>query len=169
VMDPILWFQRARTTLCLCPHCGEIVRVSDLSLRYEGVVPRTWLDKYERRDALLEEKEERFEEEEEEIREAARERGRKRARKAVSKFVSAALPGCTYHPQDIKALLHPVEYVVFCGMTEKEQVKEIVLLSRETDVPDIRNIRKSIEKAIDRGDYYWRVARVSEKGEVVIK
>ena len=106
-------FQKARTILCLCPCCGELVRLSELSLRYEGVTPETWLDKYERSLSRFEKKEDRFEEMEGEIRRKSREKGRKKARKRVSEIIDSALPGCKYHPQDIKAVLNPIDYIVF--------------------------------------------------------
>nr|KXH72790.1 MAG: hypothetical protein AM324_16455 [Candidatus Thorarchaeota archaeon SMTZ1-83] len=49
----VLLFQKARTILCLCACCGEIVRLSDLKLRCEGVTPETWLGKYERSVSLI--------------------------------------------------------------------------------------------------------------------
>ncbi|UCH04645.1 MAG: hypothetical protein JSW05_00340 [Candidatus Thorarchaeota archaeon] len=38
----------------------------------------------------------------------------------------SALPGCEYHPQDIKAVLHPIDYVVFCGMTKADVRKTYI-------------------------------------------
>jgi len=159
-------FQQARTVLCLCPCCGEIVRVSDLRLRYEGVTPLTWLDKHEQRVSIFEKKEEKFDESAASIREESREKGRKLARKTVIKLVRKALPGCDYHPQDIKALLHPVDYVVFCGMTEGAKIDKIVLLSTETEDQALKRVRPSIEKAINQQQYSWNVARVLEDGSV---
>ena len=169
MVEPVQLFQSARTILCVCPCCGKLVRLSDLSLRYEGVAPQTWLDKHEKRVTRLEGQETLFAEQEAIIRETAHKKGRKKANKAMSKVVRSALPGCTYHPKDIKALLHPVDYVVFCGMTDEDKVDDVVLLSKETNERNLQSIRKSIEKAIDNGNYDWRVARVSEKGEVTIE
>ncbi|UCH05955.1 MAG: hypothetical protein JSW05_06635 [Candidatus Thorarchaeota archaeon] len=42
-------------------------------------------------------------------------------------MIDSALPGCKYHPQDIKAVLHPIDYVVFYGMAEGDEVDKIVL------------------------------------------
>lgn len=38
--DLLSLFQSFRTTLCVCPHCNEIQRVSDMQLRYEGRLQR---------------------------------------------------------------------------------------------------------------------------------
>jgi predicted Holliday junction resolvase-like endonuclease len=159
-------FQQARSVLCLCPCCGEIVRVSDLRLKYKGVTPLTWLDKYDQKVSKFELREAEFKASEFSIREESREKGRRKARKSVMKMVRKVLPGCDYHPQDIKALLHPVDYVVFCGMTEGKSVDKVVLLSTETDDKILKRIRPSIEKAINSQEYSWSVARVLDDGTV---
>ena len=100
MVEPIILFQQARTILCLCPCCGKIVRLSDLSLRYKGETPTTWLDAYEKRLSRLELQEDRFTEQEETIRELARKRGRKKARQTIQNLVQTALPGCQYDPKD---------------------------------------------------------------------
>ena len=164
--DPILLFQQARTILCLCPHCNEIVRLADLNLHYEGVTPETWLDKYQERVYRFEQQEDRFDDMESKIREKAREKGRKKARERVVEIIDSALPGCEYHPQDIKAVLHPIDYVVFCGMTEASNVEKIAFLSLETDDSSLRKVRKSIEKTIDSESYVWNMARVLDDGTI---
>ena len=50
-------FQEFRKILCVCLECSEIVRVSDLRLTAKGKVKETWLDDYERRSYLLDERE----------------------------------------------------------------------------------------------------------------
>jgi len=85
------------------------------------------------------------------------------------KLVRRALPGCDYHPQDIKAILHPVDYVVFCGMTEGSSIDKIVLLSTETDDEVLKRVRPSIEKTINRQQYDWNVARILEDGSVRVE
>ena len=96
-------------------------------------------------------------------------KGRIQARKSVIKLVRKVLPGCDYHPQDIKALLHPVDYVVFCGMTEGKNVDKVVLLSTETDDPILKRVRPSIEKTIERQQFSWNVARVLDNGSVKLE
>jgi hypothetical protein len=50
-----------------------------LKLRYEGVIPETWLDKYERSVSRFEAQLARFRDAEAGIQEEAREKGRKKA------------------------------------------------------------------------------------------
>ncbi len=164
--DTVGLFQKTRTILCLCPCCHEIVRLSDLNLRYEGPTPKTWLDKYEKSMNRFNKQLTLFQEAEGSIRQEAREKGRKKARKRVSEIMDSALPGCKYHPQDIKAVLHPIDYMVFCGMTEGNEIDKIVCLSLETDDAPLRRARRSIEKTIDSENYSWNVARVLDDGTV---
>ena len=169
MVDPILLFQQARTLLCLCPCCGKIVRISDLSLRYKGVTPKTWLDTYEKRVSRLEAQEEQFEEQEEAIRELARERGRKKALKTMKNLIQTALPGCQYDPKDIKAVLDPIDFVVFCGMATQPKIDKIALLSKATEIPRLNKIRQSIQTAISDEAYEWHVVRVKENGDILIE
>jgi predicted Holliday junction resolvase-like endonuclease len=167
--NPVLLYQQAQTILCICPCCGEIVRLSDLKLRYKGVTPSTWLDDYEKRIRRLDKTEQRFQEQEETIREIAREKGREQAAKELRKLVKTAIPGCKYDAKDIKALLHPIDFVAFCGMNKGTQIDKITLLSIETKIPQLQRIRESIQTAIEDQAYDWKLVRVNEKGEITTK
>ena len=62
-------FQEFRNILCLCPCCGDLVRVSDLRLKAKGPAPTTWLDDYEKKSQAMDKKEENFDEKEQKLRE----------------------------------------------------------------------------------------------------
>lgn len=113
--------------------------------------------------------ESKFEESESSIRAAAVEKCHGLARTSVMKTIRKALPKCECHPQDIKALLHPVDYLVFCGMTEGSTIDRIVLLSTETEDKILKRVRPSIEQTISRQEYDWNVARVLDDGCVKLK
>jgi len=162
-------FQSSRMILCICPCCGDIVRLSDLRLKYKGAAPRTWLDTFESKIKRLDEKELVFEEKESELREAAIERGRKKVPKMICKCLDTNIAKFNYNPYDIKALLHPVDFVIFNGLNEKEKLEEITFFSRKTLDPTINKIRSSLETAIDEERYDWHVARVSIEGKVKIE
>ena len=51
-------FQEFRKILCVCPCCGELVRVSDLRLKATGSTSKTWLDDYDKKSLEMEKKEE---------------------------------------------------------------------------------------------------------------
>jgi len=84
-------FQQFRRILCVCPICGDLVRVSDLRLKTKGPAVRTWLDDFEIKEQRLSKREELFEEKEGELREKAREKGRKQAEKAFYKAICPSL------------------------------------------------------------------------------
>ena len=70
-----------------------------------------------------------------------------------------------YDPYDIKALLHPVEFVVFDGMN-KGQVDDVVLLSRNSTNENMQALMKSISNTVEEKRYDWKVARVSLDGDI---
>jgi len=162
-------FQSFRQILCICPCCGDIVRLSDLRLKYKGKAPRTWLDTHESKIKLLEEKELLFEEKEEKLRKKAIERGRKKVPKMICKCFDRGIARFNYNPYDIKALLHPVDFVVFNGLNDEKKLEDITFLSKKTSNDILNKIRNSLEMAIDRERYDWHIARVSIEGKVELE
>lgn len=155
-------FQSFRTILCVCPECSNIIRLGDLTLKYEGKTAKTWLDKYDSDSAKVDQKFAEFENEEERLRKEAIERGRTQVPELVRKCISDDITKLPYNPYDIKALLHPIDFVIFNGMNEKKKVDDIVFLSKKIANPELSKIRKSIEHTIDKGNYSWQVARITE-------
>ena len=51
-------FQEFRKILCICPCCGEMVRVSDLKIKVKNKIEKTWLDKHEAKIIQLEKEKE---------------------------------------------------------------------------------------------------------------
>ncbi|MFQ6107909.1 MAG: Holliday junction resolvase-like protein [Thermoplasmata archaeon] len=162
------YFQAFRSILCVCPCCGELVRLSDLSFTYKGKTPRTWLDTHETKLKRLERKEERFEEEEEEIREAARERGRKKIPGIIRK-IDPTFVKLKYHPKDVKALMHPVDFIAFEGLADGDEIRNVTFIGRRRRLPRLTSIRTSIKKAIGRKDLEWQTLRVDAEGRIEIR
>ena len=164
--DVVNLFQSFRRILCLCPCCGNVVRLSDLRLTYKGAAPRTWLDTYELRLRRLERKEALFDEQEEKLRKAAVERGRARVPKLVRRCMDKDISSFRFNPYDIKALLHPVDFVVFKGLNEKDRIENIAFLARKSSNDVLNRIRDSLKSSIDREEYDFRIARVTIEGDV---
>ena len=156
-------FQSLRTILCVCPCCGELVRASELHLSSHGKAPKTWLDDYEAELGGLEKREEEFEESVAEINQKAIERGRKKVVEKVCSCLDSSIACFNYDPYDIKALFHPVDFVVFNGLNADEALEDITFLAR-TRRGD--SVQKSVAKAVKDGSYGWKVARVTEEGGV---
>ena len=159
-------FQEFRKILCVCPCCGDLVRVSDLRLKVKGPAPRTWLDDYEKKCIAMDNKEEKFGEKEGKLREIAREKGRKAAEKVFNKAISPALKALRYDPFDVKPILNPIDFLVFCGMNKSDSIKEIVMLSKKCKNAPLTTIRKQVKTVIAKRKYEWQVARIDEAGGI---
>jgi predicted Holliday junction resolvase-like endonuclease len=158
-------FQSFRKMLCVCPCCGEIVRMSDLHLKYSGMAPKTWLDKYELQLLTLQEKEKLFEEKEDELREKSIERGRRKVPLLVKKCLCSEFKKLEYDPYDIKAVMDPVDFIVFDGMNAEKEIRNVTFLSRKPD-STMSSVTNSIRKTVSKGDYDWKVARITTTGKV---
>ena len=158
-------FQSFRKILCVCPCCGEIVRMSDLHLKYSGKSPKTWLDKYELQLLALQEKEQTFEAKESEMREKAIERGRNKVPLMIKKCLCPEFKKLEYDPYDIKAIMDPVDFVVFDGLNQGKQVQNVTFLAKPTN-PQTRKVTDSIKAAVSKGSYDWKVARITTTGKV---
>ena len=162
-------FQQFRRILCVCPICGNLVRVSDLRLKTKGPAVRTWLDEFERKEQRLAKKERLFKEKEGKLREKAREKGRKAAEKTFNRAICPSLRALKLNPFDLKPILHPIDFVVFKGMTSEESISDIILLSKPYDCPSLNSIRSDIKIAVSKNRYYWQVARIDEKGNIAFE
>ncbi len=159
-------YQEFRKILCVCPCCGEIVRVSDLKLQVKGKSVKTWLDIYDAKEQKMDEKEAKFAEIQDKLRELAVKKGRKQAEKVINNALMPSFRALKYNPFDVKPLLNPVDFIVFCGMDKLDCINNIVFLSKQHDAPNLINSRKQIEKAILCHKYEWKVARVDDEGSV---
>jgi predicted Holliday junction resolvase-like endonuclease len=162
-------FQLFRRILCVCPCCGNLVRVSDLRLKAKGTAIRTWLDDQEKKEQELIKRETRFEETEEKLRELAREKGREAAEKVFHRAICPSLQVLNLDPFDVKPILHPVDFVVFKGMTKEQSISDIILLTRQHNCPSLNPIREQIKTAISQHRYDWQVARIDEQGNIALE
>jgi len=162
-------FQLFRKILCVCPCCGDLVRVSDLRLKVKVPAIRTWLDGYKEKERKLAKKEEAFEKEEEKLRELAHEKGRKSAEKVFQRAICPSLRALKLDPFDVKPILHPIDFVLFKGMTKEITISDRILLTRQHNCPSIDPIREQIKTAVSTNRYDWQVARIDEKGNIVFE
>ena len=166
MIDLLDLFQSFRGTLCICPFCGELMRLSDLHLKYTGKAPRTWLDNYDSRLLSLGKKEQAFEEKESEMREKSVERGRKKVPTLIRKCLCPEFKKLEYDPYDIKAIMHPVEFIVFDGLNDGVELRNVTFLSRKTSDEEQNVILKSMRETLDKKNYDWKVSRITMDGKV---
>jgi predicted Holliday junction resolvase-like endonuclease len=164
--DIVRFFAIQRNIFGLCPCCGEIFRLSDCRVYLRTKPQKDWMDILESKDNRLNRKKEKIDEIEEALREKARASGRRMARRAITRIDPIFAPR-HLNADDAKVLFHPVDYVVFCGMKDSGNVREIVLLDRKAEAPKRRRVQRSIEKVVEAGKYDWLTVRVQDDGTIV--
>ena len=161
-------FNQLKTIHCMCPNYDNLMRISDLQLRSKEKTEKTWLDILDVKTKRIDKKEEKFAEEERNIREKARERGRKQVPKLINQSMNKNFAKLKYDPYDVKAILHPIDFVVFDGMN-KGQVEDVTLISNKTTNPHMNNLHKAIAEAVKTKSYDWKTLHVAQEGEITYK
>lgn len=161
-------FNQLKTIHCMCPNCDNIMRASDLKLISKEKADKTWLDTHDTKTKKIDNKEEKFAEEESKIREESKKRGREQVPKLINKSLDKNFLKLKYDLYDVKAILHPVDFVAFKGMNEG-QVEHVSLLSNKTTNPHLQSLHKAIAEAIKTKSYDWKILHVAEDGEVTYK
>ena len=162
-------FGELRKILCICPCCGDIVRVSDLHLKVKKPIVKTWLDTYEAKIIAMSKEEEKFNEKEQKIRDVAVEKGRKEAKKIVNSVVLPIFRKLKLNPFDVKPILNPIDFLVFDGMTDKDKIENIILLSKVSKIESLNLIRKQIKEIISKKNYTWQVGRIDDLGSLTFE
>ena len=165
-------FQQLKTVLCLCPNCSSLLRVSQLHLRSTAAAPRTWLDDYDGqiqklqiKDDNVSRKEDKLYSQEKEMRKKSAERGRKMVVNTVLKSMDDYFSKKKYNPYDIKPIIHPVDFVIFNGDHDK-QVNEVVFLSKKSKNPNLAALQKSVDECVEKKNYDFKTAKISNEGKV---
>jgi len=163
--DIFNFFETERQIFGICPKCKSFFRLSDCKIFLRGKKVKDWLDDLNKKTERLERAEERLEEERREIMEEAREKGRKQALKVI-KTIDHVFTPKGLNPDDAKIIFHPIDYVVFNGMKETNQVSKIVLLDRERKDADAKRLQRSVQNTIESGNYEWQTVTIGEDGEI---
>ena len=116
----------------------------------------------------IDNKEDKFAEEESKIREESRKRGRDQVPKLINQSLNKNFLKLKYDPYDVKAILHPVDFVAFKGMNDG-QVEHVSLLSNKTTNPHMQSLHKAIAEVIKTKSYDWKILHVAEDGTVTYK
>ncbi len=61
--------------------------------------------------------------------------------------------------------MDPVDFVVFDGLNEGKEVRNVTFLTR-TPSAIMRLVIESLKNAVDNRSYDWKVARISTEGKV---
>lgn len=157
------FFQLQRQIFGVCPHTGNVFRLSDCHIYVKKKPEPDWLQQIEAAQTKISKAEEKLDEKEETIREKARIAGRSEATKMVRKIDKIFHP-LKLNPDDSKVIFHPVDYIVFNGM-KTGQIKNLILMDKAKGTTDKR-LQQSIQKIIEKKNYEWITLRVEENGNI---
>ena len=166
--DLIKFFSIQRQIFGVCNCCGEIFRLSDANVYLKNKPVPDWMDKLHLSDRRIDKTEDKIDREESEVREKAREIGRLQAMKAAQKVDTVFHPN-KFNADDAKVMFHPVDFLIFNGMKNKNEIKNLVLFDREIKNKEQKALQKSIEKTITKENYEFVTMQVSEEGEIEYK
>ena len=157
------FFQLQRQIFGVCPHTGNVFRLSDCHIYVKKKPEPDWLQQIKAAQTKISKAEEKLDEKEETIREKARIAGRSEATKMVRKIDKIFHP-LKLNPDDSKVIFHPVDYIVFNGM-KTGQMKNLILMDKAKGAKDKR-LQQSIQKVIEKKNYEWITLRVEENGNI---
>lgn len=159
----IQFFQLQRQIFGVCPHSGNVFRLSDCQIYVKKKPEPDWLQQIEATQERINRASQNLDEKEDEIREKAREVGRKEADRLVRKIDKIFQP-LKLNPDDSKVIFHPVDFIVFNGM-KSGQMKNLILMDKAKGSNDKR-LQKSIQKVVEKGNYEWITLRVEDNGNI---
>jgi predicted Holliday junction resolvase-like endonuclease len=177
-----MFIDNLQNILGLCPCCGELFLLTNAKLLFTerkenkskyGLYLSRQKElelmqlKVEKMQTSLDKLEEKHSQILDEVIEKSREAGNKSAKRMLKK-IDPVFSGRRIDPQDVKLIFDPIEYIVFDGMHEK-LIKKIELVGRRPKNKREENIEKSINKAIEKGDYNFKVLRFEEDGNIELE
>ena len=164
MMDDFLTvFTNFKTILCVCPNCKALPRLSELQIFSSKKTLKDWMDDWQERMNGLEEKVNEFSEKESKIREDAAKRAQAQVPKLIKKSLSDHIVSLKYNPYDIKPINHPIDLVIYDGMSDGD-VKDVIFLHSKNKA--MRELHKSVHNAVENKEYDWKVVRISMDGEL---
>jgi predicted Holliday junction resolvase-like endonuclease len=166
-------FHAFRGVLVICPCCKEIVHLAELRFQYVGAFEETFLDRLRveekkllQKDYRMRKKEVQFDLQEKALRNAAIEKGRKAADERIYE-IEPALKKINFHPRDIKVVAHPIDMIVFDGLSGGG-LKNIILVNR-CSKRNKKDFCKHLEKVLEEKRYWWETVTIKEDGSVAVK
>ncbi len=158
------FFQLQRQIFGVCPHTNIPFRLSDCHIYMKNKPELDWLQKIEIKQSKLDLISEKLDQRQDEVAEEARIKGRKEASAAVKKFDKCFNPR-KLNPDDSKVIFNPIDYIIFNGM-KSGLMKNIILSDSIKTTPLDKQIQKSIEKVVERGNYEWMTLRIEDNGNI---
>ena len=159
------FFNIQRQIFGVCGKCSNIFRLSKCQIYSRGKSDSDWLDDIDAENQKLDDIEIKIEEKRRELKEAAAARGRAEANKMLKKIDPVFAP-MGLNQEDVYGIFDPIDYVVFDGMNQGEEIKSIIFLDQKKASTEQKNLQRSIEKTIEKENYEWVTLRVTEAGVI---
>lgn len=157
------FFQLQRQIFGICPHTGQVFRLSDCQIYIKKRPKPDWMQQIDAAQQRIYNAEEKLDEKESSIRDKARIAGRAEATKMIRKVDNIFHP-LKLNPDDSKVIFHPIDYIVFNGM-KTGQVKNLILMDKVKGNSDKR-LQRSIQEVVKKKNYEWITLRVEENGNI---
>lgn len=124
-------------------------------------------------DELAKIMEQEFEEEKKKIRKEAIENSKRVTRGQIAEEMLPLFPEFPYNMSDCKFSGSPLDYIVFCGMSDLRSEKEgeinIIFADVKTRKAKLGTIQKKIKEAVEKGRVRFEQWTVDENNKIVIK
>lgn len=159
----IAHLQRNKRFMGTCPACTTEFRLADAVLFSIDDTPP------EEAIAVIQSIRKRIQERRAELKEAkARMTERAQVTAAavnLGKIVEKIVPSFTsfeYQPGDCRALFEPIDYLVFCGLTNKRQVDSIHFVDVKSGSARLASKQKTIKDVVEKGGVKFKLTQGGE-------
>ena len=163
-IDLLEFFNLSRQIFGVCPNTKTIFRLSDGHVYTKTKPMKDWMQIFDNKSSVLEDKEAKLEEERSKIKVKARIAGRKEADKIVRKIDKIFTPN-KLNPDDSKVIFNPVDFVVFNGLKD-DNMKNVLFYDEKKTDNNERELQRSLEKTIEKGNYEWVTIRIDNDGNI---
>lgn len=162
------YFREQRHVFGVCPNpdCRAVVRLAEIRISYRAKYEKDWLDRVDDQTASWEEKEAELKEKQKELKQKYIGEARRTILPQKLKSASPLYLKQKVQPEDIKVVLHPLDFIGFDGLITNETLQRIVLLDSVLNKPFRGKIQQSIAKVVDDGRYDWSVLRIDDDGKI---
>jgi predicted Holliday junction resolvase-like endonuclease len=161
----VKFFQLQRQIFGVCPHTGNVFRLSDTHVYVKKKPEPDWFQKIEIAQERINKLSEKLDLRADEVAEQAKVKGRRQADSAVRKFDEVFAPK-KLNADDSKVISHPIDYIVFNGM-KAGNIKNILLVDSFKETSIEKQIQRSIDKTVETENYEWITLRIEDNGNII--
>ncbi|HVZ81604.1 MAG TPA: Holliday junction resolvase-like protein [bacterium] len=162
--DIFKFFSLQKRIFGVCHNCNELFRLSDSEVYVKDKPQKDWMDALESKEESINAMEERLNDKQQEMRQAARKKGRDLAQQTIKKIDYIFAPK-KISADDAKVLFHPIDYVIFDGLSKPEKpVKKIIFYDRKATTDGQKRVQENLNIVISKKKYEFITLKVSDDG-----